>query len=160
MLRSIVFRWVDAPSNIRLMTQNFEKKSWKNEWSQIDPESFQEGSQSSRTSKYMIEQPYKLPWGFRKNFKNSTWNPSFWWLLGLIFLIFLMLTHVLPAAGLEAILKWLVEHILPCSLRVIRRQSGPSLKFQKLRHLGYFGGSNVQIWEIYEKVWLRIFFPI
>ena len=75
------------------------------------------------------------PGASRRILKISTWNPSFWWLLGLIFLIFLMLTHVLPAAGLEATLKWLVEHILPCSLRVIRRQSGPSLKFQKLRHL-------------------------
>ena len=47
-----------------------------------------------------------------------------------------------------------------CSLRVIRRQSGPSLNFQKLRHLDKFGGSKLKFWEIYEKVWLRIVFPI
>ena len=45
--------------------------------------------------------PIQATLGLQKNFKNSTWNPSFWWVLGLIFLIFLMLTHVLPAAGLE-----------------------------------------------------------
>ena len=32
--------------------------------------------------------------------------------------------------------KWLVEHIFECSERVIRGQSRPSLRFQKLRHLG------------------------
>ena len=48
--------------------------------------------------------------------------------------------------------------IFLCSLRVIRRQGRASLKIPKLRHLEDFGVSKLMNLEIYEKVWLRIFF--
>ena len=48
--------------------------------------------------------------------------------------------------------------IFLCSLRVIRRQGRASLKIPKLRHLGDLGVSKLMNLEIYEKVWLRIFF--
>ena len=57
----------------------------------------------------------------------------------------------------ENTFKWLVEHIW-CSLRVIWRQGRASLKIPKLRHLEDFGVSKLMNLEIYEKVWLRIFF--
>ena len=51
------------------------------------------------------------------------------------------------------------QSIFLCSPRVIRRQGRASLKIQKLRHLGDFGVSKLMNLGIYEKVWLRIFFP-
>ena len=54
------------------MSEHLDKKSWKNEWSKIYPESFQEGSQSSRTSKTIMKHHFKWSWTFRKKFKIST----------------------------------------------------------------------------------------
>ena len=100
-----------AASNIRLMTQSFEKKGWKNKWSQIDPESFQEGSQRSRTSKYIKKHPFRSSWSFRKKFKISTktYHSDEFWDSFFSFSSCWRMCCLRRAS--RTILKWLVEHI-------------------------------------------------
>ena len=130
------------------MSENFEEKSWKNEWSKIDPESFQEGSQSFRTSKNIMKHNFNWPWAFRKKFKNSTktcHSEKFW---DSVLSFSSCWRMCCLAAGLEDNIKWLVEHI-PVLWRVIRRQPGASLKFSIKWHLEDFWESKCWVWEIW-----------
>ena len=90
----------------------FWEKSWKNEWSKIDPESFQEGSQSFRTSKNIMKHNFNWPWAFRKKFKNSTktcHSEKFW---DSVLSFSSCWRMCCLAAGLEGNLEWLVEHMV------------------------------------------------
>ena len=62
-----------------------------------------------------------------------------------------------PPRGLKTS-KWLVEHIFECSERVIRGQSRPSLRFPKLRHLGYLRPQKFELGDIHVFVGARIVF--
>ena len=159
MPKSIHSGWVKAHYIIESLRLKFWEKWWKNDSSQIDPGSFQQAYQSSRTSKHMLKHQMKWSWSFQKKLKilMKTYHSDDFLDLKFAFSPCWRMCCLRRAS--RDILKWLVEHILH-ALRVIRRQSGPSLNFQKLRHLGDLGGSKLKFWEIYEKVWLRIVFPI
>ena len=110
-LRSIHSGQVEAAFKVDLLNLKFWEKSWKNDWSKVDPESFQEGSQSSRTSKTIMKNYFKRSWAFRKKFKISTKTyhlEQFW---DSFFAFSPCWRMCCPAGGLEVNLKWLVEHI-------------------------------------------------
>ena len=118
------------------MSEIFEKileKMIKNEWSQIDPESFWGCSCTSRASKNMIKQHFKRSGSFRKIFKISTKTYHSDHFLDVFFKFSSCWRMCCLAAGLEAILKWLVEHISRMLYRVIRGQGWASLNHQKIR---------------------------
>ena len=69
MPKSIHSGWVKARYIIESLRLKFWEKWWKNDSSQIDPGSFQQAYQSSRTSKHMLKHQMKWFLSFRKKLK-------------------------------------------------------------------------------------------
>ena len=129
----------------------FWRFSWKNDFSQIDQGSSQEASPSPRASKNMKNHHRSDSGRLWDHFKKSSkiiLKPiilkSFWTLKS-------HFRHagacVIPAGGLSGRKQWLVEHI-SVLYRVIRGQTGASLKFSRKWHLWDFRPSKCWVWEI------------
>ena len=152
---------VKAPLKIVHVGQNFEDFHEKNDFSQIDQGSSQEASPSPRASKNMKNHHRSDSGRLWDHFKKSSkiiLKPiilkSFWTLKS-------HFRHagacVIPAGGLSGRKQWLVEHILVL-YRVIRGQTGASLKFSRKWHLEEIFPSKCWVWEIWPFVELRCIF--
>ena len=148
MPKSIHSGWVKARYIIESLRLKFWEKWWKNDSSQIDPGSFQQAYQSSRTSKHMLKHQMKWSWSFRKKFKilmktyhsDDFLDPKFafspcWRMC------------CLRRASRE-IQKWLVEHI-SCALKEkYGVRQGLVLGFASMHQGSFFGN----FWQVLELV--------
>ena len=98
--RSLIYIWVfmelGVKNSAKQMNIFMKKWSFQNSF-RIIPGRFPELQDIKIHHRTPIQAPLRLP----EKIQNFDENLSFWWVLGLIFFIFVMLTHVLPAAGLE-----------------------------------------------------------
>ena len=150
-LRSIHFGQVEAAHKVDSLSRKFWEKWWENDWSKIHPESFQEGSRRSRTLKTSSKIILSDPGPSGKNWTN--WQKLL--ILRGFGTHFSHFCHADACVAMRRASRVTLNDsysIYLCSLRVIRRQSGASQTFQKLRHLGDFGGRKLSFLEIYEKV--------
>ena len=145
------------------MAPKISNFSWKNEvsgnWSGSSPMISRMSLSLPNITEHDLEFTRNLKIGSQKWWIQKTQNWLRKWRVRLLYVqrrldsSFLMMFHCV------FILYWLVEHISECSKRVIRGQSGPSLRFQKVRHLGLWRPKKWKLRFFHVVVWAGIVFP-